>query len=104
MYVLLSDRQKQKNDYIYQEAAIYLEKGEANELYHEFNDHLGKYRFMCYLIVHSKLYKIVDIFTSVGLLALAAVEPPAKFGMTIEIWVTVSNKSFIIFELFLPCQ
>ncbi|XP_046858166.1 two pore channel protein 1-like [Xenia sp. Carnegie-2017] len=99
----LIDRQKQKNDYIYQEAAIYLEKGEANELYHEFNDHLGKYRFMCYLIVHSKLYKIVDIFTSVGLLALAAVEPPAKFGMTIEIWIHGVLEIvflFIVFSIF----
>ena len=71
------------------EAAIYLEKGVANEKYHEFNDHLDKSQFMCYLIVHTTLYKVLDVVASIALLALAAIEPPAMLGMDVPIWVCI---------------
>lgn len=74
---------------IIKEAAIYLEKGVANEKYNEFNDQLDKSRFMCYLIVHTTLYKILDVVASVALLALAAIEPPAMLGMDVPIWVCI---------------
>lgn len=74
---------------IIKEAAIYLEKGVANEKYNEFNDQLDKSRFMCYLIVHTTLYKILDVVASVALLALAAIEPPAMMGMDVPIWVCI---------------
>ena len=65
-----------------------MEKGVANEKYcNEFDDHLDKLQFICYLIVHMTLYKVLDVLASVALLALAAIEPPAMLGMDVPIWV-----------------
>ncbi|CAB3981741.1 two pore calcium channel 1 isoform X2 [Paramuricea clavata] len=76
-----------QEQYAFQATAIYLEKGAANEKYHAFNDHLDKSRFLCYLIVHTTLYKVLDVVASLALLALAAIEHPAMLGMDVPIWV-----------------
>ncbi|CAB3984415.1 two pore calcium channel 1-like, partial [Paramuricea clavata] len=76
-----------KEQCAFQEAALCLEQGAANEKYHEFNEHFDKYRYKCYVIVHTTLYKLLDVVASVTLLALAAIEHPAMLGMDVPIWV-----------------